>query len=231
MKNKIATFTLLLFGGLIMLFAQKKDCKVLAKGIEKSYTGKCKNGLAHGKGIAKGKNTYVGMFKKGLPNGKGTVTYANGNYFKGSFKNGQLNGKGKFVFKINGADSVRIGYWEKNKYVGKKKIPEYKVKWNRGIDRYSFMKIGESYSSAYNKVKIKFMQNGSFNTSISDIRLDGTSGNRIETPNYIGFENITFPFTCKLNYKTLNKLKTMTFDASFEFTINKPGEWDLILNN
>lgn len=78
---------------------------------------------------------------------------------------------------------------------------------------------------------IKFMQNGGANTNISNIRMDAVNGNRIETPNYIGFENITFPFKCKLSYTTLNKLKTMSYDAIFEFVINKPGEWELILNN
>jgi len=219
------------FGSVFMLFAQKNNCKVLAKGIEKSYVGKCKNGLAHGKGIAKGKNTYIGMFKKGLPNGKGIITYASGNYYEGYFKDGLLNGKGKFVFKVNGVDSIRTGYWKKNNYIGKREIPEYKVKWNRGIDRYSFRKVAESNGFTTNKVKIKFMQSGSYNTGISDIRMDATNGNRIETPNYVGFENITFPFTCKLNYKTLNKLKRATFDAIFEFTINEPAEWEIILNN
>jgi len=231
MKNKISVFAFIFFGSVFMLFAQKNNCKVLAKNLVGTYQGKCKKGLAHGKGIAIGKNTYTGMFKKGWPNGKGVLKFSNGDYFDGNFKNGLLNGKGKFVFKVNGVDSVRVGYWEKNKYVGLKKIPEYKVSWNRGIDRYSFRKIAESNNSTTNKVKIKFMQNGSFNSSITDIRMDAANGNRIETPNYIGYENITFPFKCKLNYKTSNKLKTMTFDAIFEFVINKPGEWEVILNN
>ena len=228
----INRIVLLVFSiGVTLSYSQNSNCKVLEKSISKSYKGKCKNGLAHGKGIAIGKNTYVGAFKKGLPNGKGKITYSNGSYFEGSFKNGQLNGKGKFVFKINGADSVRIGYWEKNKYVGKKKISDYSVSWNKSVDRYSFRKIGESTNFKNNKVMIKFMQNGGVNTSISNIRMDAVNGNRIETPNYIGFENITFPFKCKLSYTTLNKLKTMPYDAIFEFVINKPGEWELILNN
>ena len=172
------------------MLKKKGDCKVLKEGIQEHYEGKCKNGLANGKGIAKGINIYNGSFKKGLPSGKGKLTFANGNYYEGQFKKGMMDGKGKLVFKIDDINSVRIGVWKNDKYIGKVKIPDYKVKWDRGIDRYSFRRISDSYSSASNKVKIKFMQNGSFNTSISDIRLEGSDGNRIETPNYIGFETI-----------------------------------------
>ncbi|WP_457610110.1 hypothetical protein [Lutibacter sp.] len=232
MKNKITLLTFIFFGSTFMLFAQKETaCKVLKKGIQQHYSGKCKKGLAHGKGIAKGINTYKGSFKKGLPNGKGVLTFASGNYYEGQFKRGLMNGKGKLVFKVNGKDSIRVGIWKNNVYIGKAKIPDYSVKWNRGVDRYTFRKVQESDSFVTNKVKIKFMQNGSSNTSVSNIRLDSTNGNRIETPNYVGYENITYPFECKLNYTTSNKLKTMTFDVIFAFIINTPGEWELILNN
>ncbi|WP_457618982.1 hypothetical protein [Lutibacter sp.] len=65
MKNKIALLTFILFGGIFILFAQKETvCKVLKKGIQQHYLGKCKKGLAHGKGVAKGINTYKVFLKK-----------------------------------------------------------------------------------------------------------------------------------------------------------------------
>ncbi|MGV6846300.1 MAG: hypothetical protein ACWA42_09275 [Lutibacter sp.] len=231
MKTKILIIVSLFFISSNLIEAQQKNCRVLAKSLVGTYVGKCKKGLANGKGIAKGKNTYEGMFKKGWPNGKGKLTFANGNYFEGSFKNGQLNGKGKLVFKVNGVDSVKVGYWEDNKYVGKKKIPAYNVTFSRSVDRYSFRRITDNDNIATNKIKIKFIQNGGANTTVSDIRMNAVNGNRIETPNYVGFENITFPFKCKINYTTRNKLKTMSYDCIIEFVINKPGEWELILNN
>jgi len=39
------------------LMAQKA-CKVLTPEIAEKHTGKCKNGFAHGNGIAEGKNRY-----------------------------------------------------------------------------------------------------------------------------------------------------------------------------
>ncbi|MDX1828932.1 MAG: hypothetical protein R3342_05225 [Lutibacter sp.] len=232
MKIKIiGLLSFFLIGGIVVLNAQNKPCKVLKEGIQKEYIGKCKKGLANGNGVAKGINTYKGNFKKGLPNGKGILTFANGNVYNGQFKKGLMDGKGKLTFKVNGVDSVRVGIWREGKYIGKIKIPDYSVKWNRGVDRYSFRNILEINNSTINKVKIKFLQNGNKNVGITNIRLDGNNGNRIETPNYVGFENITFPFKCKINYTTNNKLKTSTYDVIFEFVINKPGEWEVILNN
>jgi hypothetical protein len=39
-------------------FGQLIDCKVISPDISGSYTGDCKHGLAHGKGIAQGKDRY-----------------------------------------------------------------------------------------------------------------------------------------------------------------------------
>jgi len=36
----------------------QKACKVLTPEIAEKHTGKCKNGFAHGNGIAEGKNRY-----------------------------------------------------------------------------------------------------------------------------------------------------------------------------
>ena len=232
MKLKIASlFLFFLIGGIVKIDAQNTPCKVLKKGIQQEYIGKCKNGLANGKGIAKGKYIYEGKFKKGLPEGKGKLTFSEGNYYDGQWKNGLMDGRGAHYFKVNGVDSVRVGYWEKGKYIGKILIPDYVVKWNRGVDRYNFNLLNENITSATNKIFIKFKQNGGDNVTISNLSIVGDSGNRIGTSNQEGYENVTFPFTCKLNYDTANKLKTSTNSIIFTFVINKPGEWEVILNN
>jgi hypothetical protein len=68
---KALWFMLILFSGSI-LFAQE-ECKVLMPEISGSYTGKCKKGLAQGKGLAIGTDTYEGRFLKGLPDGTGKI--------------------------------------------------------------------------------------------------------------------------------------------------------------
>ena len=232
MKNlKACFFFFFLIGSVSFSEAQKLDCKVLKEEINKEYTGKCKNGLAHGKGVAKGKNLYEGNFKKGLPHGKGTLKYSLDEYYIGGWKKGLEHGKGKLYYKINGADSVKVGYWEEGKYIGKKLIPPYKVKMKVGVDRYSFNWLDEGNGATTNRVIIKFMLSGSDNTGITNIRLQNDSGNRISYRNTVGFENISFPFVCRLNYNTPNKLRTMVHTVTFDFVINKPGNWELILNN
>jgi hypothetical protein len=69
-------------------------CKVLDKDIAESYEGDCLNGLAHGQGVAKGKDYYAGSFSKGLENGEGTYQWAGGDVYKGEWKDGRRTGWG-----------------------------------------------------------------------------------------------------------------------------------------
>jgi len=43
----------------------------MVPALQGTYDGGCKNGMAQGKGTARGTDTYMGFFKNGLPNGKG----------------------------------------------------------------------------------------------------------------------------------------------------------------
>ena len=62
------------------------NCKVLDSDIAGSYAGACKDGLAHGKGTAKGKDAYEGDFIAGWPHGKGTYKWASGNSYTGDWQ-------------------------------------------------------------------------------------------------------------------------------------------------
>jgi hypothetical protein len=80
--------------------ALSHDCRVLGNGyLRGSYEGDCeeKDELAHGKGEAKGADTYVGSFVKGRPDGKGTYTWENGARLEGTFKGGKAQGPGVYV--------------------------------------------------------------------------------------------------------------------------------------
>ena len=108
------------------LFAQS-DCKVKIEELVGKYEGDCKKGLAHGFGTAKGVDQYTGEFKKGLPHGDGVYTYSNGMVYDGEFRNGEKEGEGTMTMApINSQDSVLVGFWAKDKYVGKHKDP-YKI--------------------------------------------------------------------------------------------------------
>lgn len=76
------------------VMAEKTDCRVLDPDIANSYEGGCKDGLAEGKGVAKGRDTYEGEFHGGKPNGQGVYTWYNGDVYTGEWANGRRNGWG-----------------------------------------------------------------------------------------------------------------------------------------
>ena len=76
MKTGLLLIIVLLSGSLI--YAQQGNCRVLLPAISGEYSGGCKNGRAHGKGKARGTDTYEGRFIKGLPSGNATYTWGDG---------------------------------------------------------------------------------------------------------------------------------------------------------
>ena len=75
------------------------DCRVRDPYLRGSYEGECeeKSELAHGKGEAKGADSYVGDFVKGLPDGKGVYSWEKGGRLEGTFKAGKANGPGVYI--------------------------------------------------------------------------------------------------------------------------------------
>lgn len=104
---------------------RRNQCKVYDSAISKSYEGECKDGLAHGKGTAKGVDHYVGEFYSGTIHGNGVYTWANGTTYNGEWYRGHRNGIGTFVFKrenisvIRTYENVNAGKWVGDKYIVK----------------------------------------------------------------------------------------------------------------
>ena len=227
MKNFKRIQLLIIFFALNVFVFGQKECKVLLPEISGIYEGKCKKGLAHGKGKAVGIDTYEGHFRKGLPNGIGTYTYSNGAKYVGEWIAGQREGEGKYTFKINDKDSIQDGLWEKGKYLGP--VPEKpKVTINKGVDRYSIERIS---SGNPDRVLIYFFQNGVPNMGISEFLISGSSGIEIRLGNGVGYEFIVFPFTGRVNYMTWNKIHTAQFLVTFEFVIYGQGNWEVKIHN
>jgi hypothetical protein len=205
------------------LYAQTSDCKVTKASISGTYTGGCKNGLAHGKGIAQGIDRYEGQFIKGLPSGTGIYRWANGVYFEGMWKKGMMEGEGKMVY----PDSVVTGVWKEDKYMGKKEIAPYAIVSSMSVARSTITKTGDGNY----RVKIQIKQGGSDNVSIEDFSLAYDSGSEYRSGNYYGIENVRFPVSVKVKYRSWNQLRTAQYSVIFEFIINEPGSWDVILIN
>ena len=95
--------SLILFSGAVLITlptpAMPHDCRVRDAYLRGAYEGDCdeRTEIAHGKGEAKGADTYVGDFAKGRPDGKGVYTWENGARLDGSFKQGKADGPGVYV--------------------------------------------------------------------------------------------------------------------------------------
>ncbi len=221
MIRGIVILAALAFGGLC--YAQQTDCKVLLPALTGSYSGDCKKGLANGTGTAQGRDLYEGHFFKGLPDGKGIYKWANGSYYDGEWKKGKREGRGKYV----SGDSTVTGFWRDNKYLGEKSVPAYKIMLNRNVARYTITKTVE----AGNGVAIRILLGGSDNSEIGDFTLAYTSGTEFRNIGTYGIQNTSLPLDVTIRYRSWNQLHSAQYDVVFEFTINDPGTWKVVLTN
>jgi hypothetical protein len=95
----------------VPLGAIAAGCKVVDPELQGFYEGGCRNGLAHGKGYARGTAEYEGGFRKGLKHGKGVKTWPWGDRYEGEFVADRKHGKGMYVW---GPGSP----WTGERYVG-----------------------------------------------------------------------------------------------------------------
>ncbi|NVO10977.1 MAG: hypothetical protein HXX16_13510 [Bacteroidales bacterium] len=208
----------------INLLQAQDSCKVLVKNLQGVYSGGCKKGLAHGKGTAKGVDSYEGSFKKGYPNGYGKYIWSSGAIYNGGWEMGVKNGEGKYTFTENGKEIIQDGIWKDDKYVGPKPILP-KVIQKTNINSTSFVRTGDG-----NSIIIKITMNGVSQT-VEDFSISASSGTEFSNGSSYGYRGIGFPFTCKITFKSWNQLKSILFDRKLEFEITQPGAWELKIDN
>lgn len=218
-KAFMITSVLIIIAGLAGLNAQT-NCRVLKPEISETYIGSCKQGLAEGKGEAKGEDFYKGEFSKGLPDGEGTYIWKNGARYKGEWKRGMRNGNGTYSSKANGKDSTLVGKWENDIYLGNPNVPAYVVEYRNGVGRVSCMRVGDR---PY--VKFVFSRNGGESNNISNLLMQGSSGSESLMPSFTGYEQVTFPFRGKVNFNAPNSFYSATLTCELRLSINKPGSW------
>lgn len=227
MKSQKMTSMIIAIAMLFMftpVFSQD-DCKVLVPQLSGEYSGKCKKGLANGKGLAKGIDTYKGSFKKGYPDGKGEYRWSTGERYYGSWKEGKRDGVGIYYFTEDNEPKEQDGMWIDDKYAGP--VPQKpQVSASTGIERYSIKKQGDG-----NRVQITVYINGSVTTELQQLNLYGSSGAQFVSGGTMGYENATFPFTCRISYLAWNKTHTQLNQKRFEFEIPEPGKWQVTLHN
>ncbi len=220
---------LMIVSGFSEAYAQNY-CKVLKPGIDSTYTGDCKQGLANGQGTASGVDRYTGEFKKGLPDGTGTYIWINGDKYEGQWKKGLREGSGKFTTAYNGRDSVISGIWQSDKYIGEESIKPYVILFRNGVTRVSCIRTGDQPL----RVSYKFTRGGtsSEHTSpISNLLLQGSSGTESSSSSFFGFDDVTFPFEGKITFSAPSALSSpgspsaVTLNYELNFVINQPGAW------
>lgn len=226
MKNPINLSLVSIFMICTLFVYSQEKCKVLVPSLSGTYEGKCKNGLANGKGTAVGTDRYEGQFRKGLPEGNGTYTWSDGRTYKGDWIEGMRHGIGKYTMQINGKDSIQDGLWQNDIYKGPKP-PKPNVTYNSGVERYDFNKT----LSPSNRVLVDIYLNGTRNRTVTNLMMSASSGNNINYDSSVGYENIVFPVTIKIEYSTMNKLNTLQYNVKFDFVISEPGDWKVSLYN
>lgn len=226
MKPQFLFISIFIFAISLSQLTAQVHCKVLMPEIDSIYSGKCKKGLAHGKGVATGIDSYSGKFAMGLPNGRGTYTWANGDIYTGSWMNGKFHGEGTLIMKLNERDTIIDGLWEDDEYMGPKPIAP-RVITKVSVDRFTFKLTG----GVKDRVLIDIRQNGTRNTTISNFLMSASNGIETNLGNTIGYDFIEFPVRIRVSYTTMNKLKSQEYQAIFEFEISEPGDWLVEIHN
>jgi hypothetical protein len=215
------------FLSFLQLHAQNSDCLVLLDSISGTYEGECKKGKAHGFGIADGLHKYEGNFRKGWPFGEGTYTWDEGRWYKGWFRNGLKNGYGKLHSNRIGEDTLLVGYWRNNHYLGEEDLADFEI-----IERMNLENISLNIRNIDGtSLRIKILRDKATNSQAVIRMLNSSSGHGRKGSGSVVYENIEFPFHFSIHYDTPNRFNTTSISCVVEVIINTPGEWEVKLEN
>lgn len=212
-------------------FAQT-PCKVAVEPLQGSYTGDCMDGKAAGQGVAIGTDKYYGSFVKGYPDGEGIYRWKDSTYYIGTFKKGKREGKGSMrYFSVKGTDSLVVGFWKKDKYVGKYEHP-YDI---------------HSTTSGVNRVSCSMVKRGGADITITTTRLHNSTSlsagstqqvflgeiqvlsgrylNRFDqslsNSHVVTLKDVEFPFKANFIFAQIGQIQVTFFEnASYSMDVN-----------
>ena len=235
--NKKLGITLFMLLVLFTSTLAQHKCKVLVESLNVQYTGKCKKGLAHGEGVAKGVDIYNGNFKKGYPHGFGVYSYANGSNFIGHYKNGLKDGYG-LLNKIGESGHLvqHYGLWVADSLVVENDTKALlKVKERKGIKLID-PRVNRDVN-VKNQVWINFQVDGVTDKTVVMSKAEITSGKVLDTNNrtlgtVVAFDDIEeFPVTFRLKYQIRQKTHFEMKDCVAEVMLFTRGRWEIDINH
>ncbi|WP_235297084.1 MORN repeat-containing protein [Portibacter marinus] len=205
-----------------------QDCEVKVEALSGSYEGKCRKGLAHGKGKAMGEDTYEGSWKKGYPDGNGVYTFANGNVYEGKFDKGMKAGEGVMKFATDDLPDLE-GYWIDDEYAGKDKKVYDVIDRSTSIKTVRFRRI----SGDINQITFKFANQGK-PVKATDITFECPNAVFVNGTDFEAVYSISeFPIKGNVRFRAAG-LRTANGSSDYvsgqaEFEITFKGDWEVTI--
>ncbi len=221
-------------------FVMAQDCTVLLDSLKGKYDGECKQGLANGKGIAVGIDSFSGNFKNGVPDGYGKYFCKNGSWYNGSWKKGKYDGEGVYhkADKSN-ADSVNVaGYWKNGVYMGKYDKPYVIHSMSNAIEEVSVKKVkrpgeisvtitvknttGGALSAGTVSNEVVMSKSKLTNILVQKGRIDRQTTDETSSAllNRYVFRNIEFPLYATFFFDAEQLQLELLENVSYEITVN-----------
>lgn len=212
-----------------------QPCEVLLPSIAESYEGYCKDGKAHGLGVASGLHAYEGKFINGYPDGEGTYSWRENRTYVGDWRRGKQNGFGILTYEENGQTMTASGFWYEGELavVAEENKP-YRLLTQRGVVSATVRKDGVDYG---NTIKIAIKRNGEdVQNILSDLTIDYSSGTLTNPPgsNFgqdFQITGVSYPMELVVNYKIPNLMNTSLITNNVRLEIIEPGNWLVNLDN
>lgn len=207
---------------------EQQDCRVLLPALEGTYEGGCRNGLAHGRGIAVGEDRYEGRFREGLPHGTGIYTWSDGRVYDGRWRNGLRHGRGMYYHFEDGELTTLSGVWQADTFLRERRQRPYTVGVALNVERYTVRKVAD-YPD---RVMVTLQQGGTQNRNVRNFMflMDG-SGQTYTAGDQTGYQDVDFPAQCRISYETPDLLRQVVIRVLLEVTFNEPGDWLITIYN